>query len=530
MVEIKPTRILKPVPPQPSSVSSVTRNLNAPGRQKTAAIPSNVTTVTSATAPTCLAPGNTSVSHAITTIDIARSREEPTGKYKAVIGKPVSTGIPTTKHGLVCTASLPSGARINSPILKNDDTPVSEKPADKKVSSKKTRRNDPSIPNLNPGKIINNRYVIIEELGRGGLGVVYKALDKKTNTEVAFKAFSSDSDLAKFAPHEYRATAKVSAKHPNLANVLEQGIFTLPNEENEEIEHHFITFECYSGENLRQRIHEGESLSLAEAMEITLQTSYALTAAHNVGVVHRDVKPDNIFLEKTSDGSVKVHLLDFGLAKIMGEEDIIKPNQLAGTAEYMAPEIGTGVEIDQRTDIYSLGFLIYRIANRSNPYSDEHPLKIIALKRNNTLPRPNLPALQRETENGMTDLIYNMVKRAPEDRPVSLKELEEDMARLQWQLELEGTGVTHSKPSLRVTLGELTGELPSIKEKKPPQSVVKPDSVLPLSKTRLGLGPVTDVKKTLARAAVVGKDGINIVPAQESPAQQAGKNPEEEVG
>jgi len=197
------------------------------------------------------------------------------------------------------------------------------------------------------GKLISH-YEILEELGHGGMGVVYKAKDTKLDRFVALKFLpphlsQSEEEKKRFI-HEAKAASALD--HPNICTIYEI------NETEEG--RMFIAMACYEGESLKDKIERGP-LPIEEALDIAIQIAQGLAKAHSKKIVHRDVKPANILI--TEDGQVKV--VDFGLAKLAGRTMLTKEGTTLGTASYMSPEQTQGASVDHRADIWALGVALY---------------------------------------------------------------------------------------------------------------------------------------------------------------------------
>jgi serine/threonine protein kinase len=191
-------------------------------------------------------------------------------------------------------------------------------------------------------------YKILEKLGAGGMGVVFKAKDLRLDRIVALKflppSYSFDEDIKKRFVHEAKAVSKL--QHNNICTIHE-----INETEDGQL---FICIDYYEGESLKERLRRGE-LELNEALDITLQVCEGLKKAHEKNIIHRDIKPANIFI--TKDGIVKI--LDFGLAKMKDQSHLTKFESTIGTTAYMSPEQAKGDEVDQRTDIWSLGVVFF---------------------------------------------------------------------------------------------------------------------------------------------------------------------------
>ncbi len=222
-------------------------------------------------------------------------------------------------------------------------------------------------------------YEVISLLGMGGMGEVYLARDTRLDRRVALKLMSADFLADTYRVHRFEQEAKVASalNHPNIITVYEIG---------HEGDQHFIAIEYVEGETLRKRINE-RRISLRDALDIAKQVAAALGAAHDAGIVHRDIKPENIMIRP--DGLVKV--LDFGLAKqterrprevdanAMTASNLkTDPGTVMGTPHYMSPEQARGVDVDGRTDIFSLGAVLYEMITRRTPFEGETGSDLIA--------------------------------------------------------------------------------------------------------------------------------------------------------
>ena len=219
------------------------------------------------------------------------------------------------------------------------------------------------------------RYEICSQLGAGGMGEVYLANDTKLDRKVALKILPSEVVESKSGDRVRRfvqeAKAASALNHPNILTIYE--IDEIDSEQ-------FIATEFIDGETLRDRIRTS-ALKPIDALDIGIQVASALWATHSVGIIHRDIKPDNIMLRR--DGIVKV--LDFGLAKLTRdrqppETDSLAPTQnfintgvgvVMGTAHYMSPEQARGLEVDHRSDIWSLGCVLYEMVSGRQPFKVE---------------------------------------------------------------------------------------------------------------------------------------------------------------
>ena len=227
---------------------------------------------------------------------------------------------------------------------------------------------------LAPGTVIGTEYEIIEKLGRGGMGEVYRALDRHLDRQVAIKVLPEEfsSNPERLARFEREAKLLAALNHPNIAAV---------HELEESGGRRFLVLEMVEGETLQERLDRG-ALSVEETLEICRQVAGGLEAAHEKGIVHRDLKPGNIMV--TPEGQVKI--LDFGLAKSPGRRYdrmsisansptitalMTEPGVILGTAAYMSPEQARGRAVDKRADIWAFGCVLYECLTGKRAFQGE---------------------------------------------------------------------------------------------------------------------------------------------------------------
>lgn len=273
----------------------------------------------------------------------------------------------------------------------------------------------PSSPDLPRGHTIGH-YQILERVGVGGMGTVYRARDTRLERDVALKflppyLLRTEDEAEERLLNEARAAAAL--EHPNVCTVHEIG-------ETEEGQP-FIAMAYYEGETLKQTLRRG-ALPPTQAARVTLQLARGLAAAHARGIVHRDVKPGNVML--AADGTVK--LLDFGLAQ-MAEVTLVRPGVMRGTAPYMSPEQIRGEPLDARTDLWSLGVVLYEMLTGERPFQGEDVRGLLqAILHEDPEPvterRPEIPA-------PLARIVERLLQKEPDARYVSAGELEADLAR-----------------------------------------------------------------------------------------------------
>src|SRR5687768_4583923 len=283
-------------------------------------------------------------------------------------------------------------------------------------------------------KVLPDRYRLIETIGRGGMAEVFLAEDTRLNRRVAIKflsgEFRKDSDRTRRFTREARAASALN--HPNILIIHDIG----------ESEHgQFIVSEYVEGETLGTRIRRGR-IPLVEAVNIAIEVASALAASHKAGIVHRDVKPDNIMLRP--DGSVKV--LDFGLAKeteqilsIASHKDAktldlvsTSPGLIMGTPQYMSPEQTRGIELDPRTDIFSLGNIIFEMVTGDLPFPGESMADILVAIISKEPQR--LEAYLVDPPLKLINIVEKALKKEREERYAKMEYLLADLRELQQEL------------------------------------------------------------------------------------------------
>jgi serine/threonine protein kinase len=268
-----------------------------------------------------------------------------------------------------------------------------------------------------------SHYKILEKLGEGGMGVVYKAQDTKLDRIVALKFLPKhllcDAEAKTRFVQEAKAASALS--HPNITTIYEI---------NEMEGESFISMEYIEGKSIKELIKEKE-LSINEVLKIAIQIAEGLSKAHQKGIIHRDIKSDNIMVNQ--EGQVKI--MDFGLAKLKGVSKLTKTGTTLGTIQYMSPEQAQGMEVDQRSDIFSFGVVLYEMVTGQLPFKGEHEAAIIYSIINET-PEPlarykaNVPeGLQKVVEKAMeknTEMRYQHV----EDMLIDLRRLKRDTSEV----------------------------------------------------------------------------------------------------
>jgi serine/threonine protein kinase len=255
-----------------------------------------------------------------------------------------------------------------------------------------------------------SHYRIIRQLGAGGMGVVYEAVDTKLDRTVALKFLPPEStrDPDAKARFIHEAKAASSLDHPNICTI--HGI------EETDDGRLFIAMARYEGETLKDMISRGP-FDIHDVVDIIIQTLQGLGKAHRLGIVHRDIKPANVFV--TSDGLVK--LLDFGIAKLAGQTQVTRTGSMLGTVHYMAPEQLQGEEVDRRADLWSVGILVYEMLTGRLPFTGDHqPAVMYAIL--NTDPKP-LAELRKDVPTELGAVAERCLQKVPAGRFQGVEEL-----------------------------------------------------------------------------------------------------------
>ena len=267
------------------------------------------------------------------------------------------------------------------------------------------------------GKILGNRYELLQCVGEGGMSFVYKARCRKLNRFVAVKIlkdeFKNNEEIVRRFKKE--ATAIANLSNPNVVNVLDVGTQDDIN---------YIVMEYVEGKTLKDIIKEKGALPYEIAISIGIKVAKALECAHKSGIIHRDVKPQNILV--TEEGVVKV--TDFGIAKSMDSSTIAHTNSVMGSAHYFSPEQAKGTYTDYRTDLYSLGIVLYEMVTGVVPFNGDSPVTV-AVKhiQEKAIPPKNI---NQNIPNSLNDLIMKAMEKDPVNRYQTAKEIIGDLEKI----------------------------------------------------------------------------------------------------
>ncbi len=270
---------------------------------------------------------------------------------------------------------------------------------------------------LGRGTKFAGRYLVIEELGQGGMGKVYRVEDTKIKEDVALKFLKPDISSDKFSIERFRNELKLARKisHKNVCRMYHFG---------ESDGCLFITMEYVPGEDLTCTLRRVGPLSPSKAVFIAGQIADGLTEAHRLGVIHRDLKPKNIMIDQ--EGNVRI--MDFGIARILNTRGVTTAGTMVGTPEYMAPEQASGKRVDRRSDIYALGIILYEMVTGQVPFHGETALATAWKHKHEPPRRPE--ALNDQVFPELSRIIMKCMEKRPEKRYQDVHELKTDLEAL----------------------------------------------------------------------------------------------------
>lgn len=264
---------------------------------------------------------------------------------------------------------------------------------------------------------LSNRYEVAAELGRGGMGVVYRARDPMLNREVAVKVLAT-TELTPDIEERFQREAQIVAQmdHPGIVPIYDVGRHAGSL---------FFVMPLVDGTTLRRILYDG-SLRLGQVLDIAIQVADALDYSHSRGVVHRDIKPENIMVAREEGGSARIRVMDFGLAHATTENRLTKTGTLVGTVTYLSPEQVTAHAFDGRSDIYSLGTVLYECLTGEPPFTGE--VQSVLYRIVHEIPQPPR-ALGAEIREELQDILLQCLEKDPARRPQKAAQLAESLRR-----------------------------------------------------------------------------------------------------
>jgi serine/threonine protein kinase/Tfp pilus assembly protein PilF len=277
------------------------------------------------------------------------------------------------------------------------------------------------VEELIRGSVFAGRYEIIEELGKGGMGKVYRVEDTKVKEEVALKLIKPEISADKKTIERFRNELKIARKirHKNVCAMFDLG---------EEKGSHYITMEYVSGEDLKTLIRRVK-VDIKTSIKIAKQVCEGLSEAHRLGVVHRDLKPSNIMIDKEGD----VRIMDFGIARTFESKGITDAGLMIGTPDYMSPEQAEGMDVDQSSDIYSLGIILYEMIAGQLPFDGDTPLSVV-MKHKSEKPR-DPKFMNPQIPDDLSSLILKCIEKEKKNRYQSAENLLSDITRIEMAID-----------------------------------------------------------------------------------------------
>ncbi len=290
-------------------------------------------------------------------------------------------------------------------------------PSSEEIPVSRTKTLQMPLKELARGSTFAKRYEVIEELGRGGMGKVYKVFDKEVKEKLALKLLKAEIAADENTIERFRNELKFARKisHRNVCRM-----YDLSKEEGT----HYITMEYVLGEDLKSFIRRSGQLSIGKAISIARQVCEGLAEAHRLGVVHRDLKPQNIMIDR--EGNARI--MDFGISRSLEAKGITEAGVIIGTPEYMSPEQVEGKKADLRSDIYSMGIILYEMLTGRVPFSGNTPLSI-AVKHKTEAP-PDPKQVNAEIPEDLSRLILRCMEKDKGKRYQGAKEVLSDLGKI----------------------------------------------------------------------------------------------------
>ncbi len=339
----------------------------------------------------------------------------------------------TANYCFNCAAALHEGRPATpAPAAVMPQTPAQHRLSDQAA----TQTLEAQTWNLAAGTVFAGRFQIIEQLGRGGMGRVYRALDQKTHEEVAVKVIrpeiASDRRTIERFVNEIKLAHRIS--HRSIGRMYHLG---------EDQGLPYITMEYVPGEDLKSFIRRSRRLDVATTVAIAKQVCQGLSEAHDAGIVHRDLKPSNIMIDK--EGNAKI--LDFGIARALDSQGFTAEGIVVGTPEYMSPEQVEGKAFDHRSDIYSFGVIMFEMVTGRTPFAADTPFVVAFKQQSEKPPRPE--DLNPQTPPLLCDIILKCLEKDREKRYQSTEDLCRDLTKVEETVRASAPAGPWTRPATR---------------------------------------------------------------------------------
>jgi len=295
-----------------------------------------------------------------------------------------------------------------------------------------------------------DQYEVLGKISEGGMGAIFKARNRHTGVLFAIKVMLPEmaSDARAVQRFSGEARAAMSLRHPNICQVHDFGI-------TQKSRMPYLVMEWINGICLATKVQRDDFLAVGEALYIANQIAKALAHAHLNNVVHRDLKPQNIMISRDNDGRTKVHLVDFGIAKVLTDDDseprqaLTKTGMVVGTPLFMSPEQAKGLRVDGRSDIYALGCVMYFLLTGKPPFVAATHIETIT--KHCTEPPPKFDATLK-IPSDLKRIIYKAMEKEPTDRYARMDDLATDLRKLISGISLEIGRLTIEKQKVRKAL------------------------------------------------------------------------------
>lgn len=269
------------------------------------------------------------------------------------------------------------------------------------------------------GTLLDGKHRLERHLGSGGMGIVYAARHEIINKQVAIKILNPGPNCDDTLPERFKQEAEAAARirHPNIVEVSDfgktrDGLL-------------YMVMEYVEGESLRELISKQSPLSPERVVNLGCQICSGIAVAHKAGIVHRDLKPENVLIE-IIDGRETARVLDFGIAKLLDRAGLTRAGDVLGTPDYMSPEQASAQPVDHRSDIYSLGIILYEMLSGQVPFSGPKPRQVL-IRHVIEQPRP-VAALRSDMPEGLARACMRALEKAPDKRQQSAADLAAELS------------------------------------------------------------------------------------------------------